>query len=258
VNSGRLGHLWSIIFTVPISLTITGLMILLAVIHSSVDRRDGLAFRWFRAWSRAVLGFIGVRVTVDGAQALAPGIPYVFVSNHASLIDIPVLVYTLPAHLRFMAKRELMRVPFIGWWLRHDRHLPVDRGDPRAAMRSLIEGAEAVRRHGLSVLLFPEGSRSRAGIQPFKDGAALLAIKASVPLVPVAVRGTDRILPAKSSYLRGGDVHVQIGEPIPTAGLAVKDRRRITELIEARVRELYGERGPTHTTAEAQTHVADS
>jgi 1-acyl-sn-glycerol-3-phosphate acyltransferase len=217
VLSGRLGHAWSLLFTVPVALTITGTMIALAVTHSSIDRREGVTFRWFKAWSRAVLGFIGVRVTFDGGAELDPLSPYVFVSNHASLIDIPVLVYTLPAHLRFMAKRELMSVPFIGWWLRHDRHLPVDRSDARAAMRSLNEGAEAVRRHGLSVLLFPEGSRSRTGIQPFKDGAALLAIKAGVPLVPVAVRGTDRVLPAKSSYLRGGDVHVRIGEPIPTA-----------------------------------------
>jgi 1-acyl-sn-glycerol-3-phosphate acyltransferase len=241
VQSGRLGHAWSIVFTVPIALTITGLMILLAVLHSSVDRRETVTFRWFKAWSRAVLGFIGVRVRVEGGEALALDGAYVFVSNHASLIDIPVLVYTLPLHLRFMAKRELMKVPFIGWWLRHDRHLPVDRDDPRAAMRSLTEGAEAVRRHRLSVLLFPEGSRSRAGIQPFKDGAALLAIRAGVPVVPVAVLGTDCILPAKSSYLRGGSVEVRVGEPIPTATLDTKDRRRLTEEVEAHVRRLYAE-----------------
>jgi 1-acyl-sn-glycerol-3-phosphate acyltransferase len=243
VNSGRLGHAWSLAYTVPIALTITGGMILLAVIHSSLDRREGVTFRWFKAWSRAVLGFIGVRVVREGGERLDPGGSYVFASNHASLIDIPVLVYTLPAHLRFMAKRELMKVPFIGWWLRHDRHLPVDRDDPRAAMRSLLEAAEAVRRHGLSVLLFPEGSRSRAGIQAFKDGAALLAIKAGVPVVPVAVCGTDRILPAKSSYLRGGDVRVRIGEAIPTAGLDARDRRRLTDEIEAHVRRLYAEAG---------------
>jgi 1-acyl-sn-glycerol-3-phosphate acyltransferase len=91
------------------------------------------------------------------------------------------------------------------------------------------------------VLLFPEGSRSRTGIQAFKDGAALLAIRAGVPVVPVAVRGTDRVLPAKSSYLRGGHVRVRVGSPIPTAGMDSKDRRRLTDEIEAEVRRLYGE-----------------
>ncbi|HET8547457.1 MAG TPA: lysophospholipid acyltransferase family protein [Bryobacteraceae bacterium] len=243
MRSGRLGHAWSLVFTVPIALTITGLMILLAVIHSSIDRQDRVGLGWARAWSRIVLGFIGVRVSAAGGQAIAAGDSYVFVSNHASLIDIPVLVGAIPAHLRFMAKRELMRVPFIGWWLRHDGHLPVDRADPRAAMRSLLEAADAVRRRGLSVVVFAEGSRSRSGIQPFKDGAALLAIRAGVPVVPVAVRGTDRVLPAKSSWLRGGDVRVRIGDPIPTAGLDSKDRRRLTGAVEAEVRRLYGESG---------------
>ena len=93
--SGRLGHAWSLVYTVPVALAITAIMVMLAVLHSWFDSRDRVAFRWFKWWSRAVLGFVGVRVTSEGGEALAPDGSYVFVSNHASLIDIPVLVYTV-------------------------------------------------------------------------------------------------------------------------------------------------------------------
>ena len=239
----RLGHIWSLVFTVPVSLAITAGMIGLAVIYTAFDRREAARQWWFRSWSRMVLAFIGVPVDCRGAEALDPDGAYVFASNHASLIDIAVLVYCLPMHLRFFAKRELLKVPFIGTWLVWDKHLPLDRRDARAAMRSLTEGAESVRRNRLCVLLFPEGSRSLTGVQPFKDGAALLAIRAGVPLVPVAIRGTEEVLPAKSSYLRGGPVAVRIGAPLPTEGLEPKDRGRLTGELEARVRELYSNVG---------------
>ncbi len=199
--------------------------------------------RWqvflYRTWASMVLAVFGARVRVRGAEHLQPGQNYVIVSNHLSLVDTPVMLKCLPVPFKFLAKRELLKVPFIGWYLSRAGHLTVDRASLRSSIESMNECARLIRERGLSVLIFAEGTRSMTGeMQRFKDGAAYLAIQSGTAVAPVALVGTWDILPAKDSCFRGGDVEVRIGEPLSPAGLTLKERGAFTAQMEERVRAL--------------------
>ena len=232
------GHLRSLVFTIPVAVTATAIMITIAVV-STLTFPSGAWQRFlYRKWASMVLFIAGARVRVRGLEHLTPGANYVVVSNHLSLMDTPVLFGSMPVDFKFLAKRELLKVPFIGWDLNRGGHLTVDRGSVRSTLESMNECARLIRERRLSVLIFPEGTRGQGELQPFKDGAAYLAIQSGVALAPVAIVGTERVLPAKSSYFRSGDVELRIGEPVHVAGLALKDRRDLTQELEDRVRSL--------------------
>ena len=132
---------------------------------------------------------------------------------------------------RFFAKSGLYRIPFLGWHLRWAGHLPVDRSNARNSLKSMSAGAQAVRDRGISVMLFPEGGRSPTGLREFREGAAYIAIKAGVPVVPVAIVGMRELLPMNSIHIRSGHVVVRVGEPIPTSGLKSANRAELTERL---------------------------
>lgn len=182
-----------------------------------------------------------VRCEVEGAEKLDPAISYVVVANHASYMDIPVLYSAIPLPLRFFAKKGLFSIPLLGWHLVRAGHLPVVRGDARASLKSMSEGARLIRERNISVLLFPEGGRSEAGIRPFKEGAAYIAIKAGVPVAPVGLVNVRSILPMHSLLLRPGVVKVRVGDPIETSGMIPRDRERLNETLQEKVTELAGE-----------------
>lgn len=182
-----------------------------------------------------------VRSRVSGVENLELDGSYVVVSNHSSYMDIPVLYDALPLEIRFFAKKGLFSIPLLGWHLRRAGHLPVIRGDARASLKSMSEGAKLIRARGISVLLFPEGGRSETGIRPFKEGAAYIAIKAGVPIVPVGLVNLRSVLPMHSLRLRPADVEVNIGEPIDTSAMSARDRERLNEMLEERVAALAGE-----------------
>ncbi len=186
-----------------------------------------------RFWSRRLLGAAGIRVQANGLEKIPRGAPCVLASNHLSYADTPVWIAALPVPFRFLAKESLFRVPVIGGHLRRGGHIGVRREDPRGAARSLVEAVRQIRDHGVSILLFAEGTRARGALQDFKSGAAQLAIRAGVPVVPLAIDGTDEALPRGSFTLRPARVRVAAGEPVPTAGLTARDRDSLT----ARLRE---------------------
>jgi 1-acyl-sn-glycerol-3-phosphate acyltransferase len=186
-------------------------------------------------WATQVLWLGGVRLAVKAAEGPPLAGPYVVASNHASQLDIPVLFVGLRMPIRFLAKRSLFRIPLFGWSLRLARFIPVDRGRSRKARRSIDRAAARIRK-GPSLAVFPEGTRSPDGrVQPFKSGAFVLAIKAGVPILPVAVRGTFDIVPKTRLAVRPGPAQLIVGTPIPTAGLdlGAKDslRRRVHEAV---------------------------
>jgi 1-acyl-sn-glycerol-3-phosphate acyltransferase len=153
-------------------------------------------------------------------------------------MDIPAILSTLPYQFRFFAKKGLYKVPFVGGHLRRAGHLPVDRSSARASLKSMTEGANIISRRRVSVLLFPEGGRAPQGLREFKEGAAYIAIKAGVPVVPLAISGMREKLPMGSIHVRSGRVAVRVGDPIPTAGMHLSDRMALTERLYREIAEM--------------------
>jgi 1-acyl-sn-glycerol-3-phosphate acyltransferase len=168
-----------------------------------------------RLWARLILTLGGVAIRVHGLDRLDTGQPYLFVVNHQSNVDIPVLLQSFPGfQLRWIAKKELLRVPFFGWAMWAAKHIAVDRADSAGALGSLKIAARRMA-NGISVVVFPEGTRSIDGrLLPFKRGGFLLAAKTSAPVVPVTIRGTQKLLPKGAWRLRPGIVDVHVSDPI--------------------------------------------
>jgi 1-acyl-sn-glycerol-3-phosphate acyltransferase len=191
-----------------------------------------------RVWARSLLVVSGVRVIVEGLEHIAPEQSYVFVSNHLSYMDTPVVLANIPVQFRFLAKRGLFQIPFLGTHLGQAGHVPVPRKDPRASVKTMQTAADIIQKRGTSMLVFPEGGRSRDGsLGVFKDGAAYIGIRAGVPVVPIAIIGTEKVLPFGSGTPRSGRVTLRITQPISTDGNNLKDRQRLTELARSAIEE---------------------
>lgn len=151
---------------------------------------------------------------MQGLENILQGRPQIFFCNHKSLLDIPCLLAYLPAQYRYLAKEELFHIPLFGLALTRSGYLPIDRSNPRKAYQSMEAAIQHVRA-GTSLMIFPEGTRSVDGkLLPFKTGGASLALRAQVPVVPVVILGTERILPKGTLRLGKGDVEIRIGKPI--------------------------------------------
>jgi 1-acyl-sn-glycerol-3-phosphate acyltransferase len=185
-----------------------------------------------RAWARMLLRIAGVKVTAVGAENVDLAVPYVVCPNHVSYMDTPVLLSCVPANFRFLARKELFMIPFLGGHLKRAGNISVPLDDPRSSLKVLSHAGHAMKQNGLSLLIFPEGGRSFTGeLEPFKDGAAYLAIKGEVPILPVAIIGIRDILPMHSHHVRPGRVTIRIGKPIETAGLRSHDRAELTQRL---------------------------
>jgi 1-acyl-sn-glycerol-3-phosphate acyltransferase len=183
------------------------------------------------AWYWAPLLFLGAgaRLRVEGTERVDWSRPQVLVANHASMIDIPALFRAVPVPLRFVLKREIARVPFVGWYARLMGMAFIDRGNARDAKRKLAEAAERLR-GAATFAAFPEGTRSKDGtIGPFKGGALQLAIEAGVPVLPVAIEGAGRVLPPTGFSVRPGVIVIRFGEPIETRGMTPQDRNALAQ-----------------------------
>jgi 1-acyl-sn-glycerol-3-phosphate acyltransferase len=223
----------------------TIVMGLLSMVLSFCDRSGNSAHRAARVWARILLAVSFIRVRVEGLEKLDARGNYVFASNHASFMDIPAILSTLPHQFRFFAKKGLYSIPFLGWHLRWAGHLPVDRSNARARLKSMSGAARIISERRISMLLFPEGGRSAHGLRPFTEGAAYIAIKAGAPMVPMAIVGMRELLPMGSGHIRAGRVTVRIGDPIDTRGLKLAGRVALTERLHAEVaRMLEGSTEP--------------
>jgi len=221
--------------------TIAGTVRLVAAVARGEPSRPGGTYDEVpRTWSARLLEVTGIEVQVSGLAHVEQLGPCIYVCNHLSFVDVWVLLVSLPGSLRFVAKRELFRIPVFGTALRASGQIPIDRGNRRAAVQS-FETAGRLLREGHSAIVFPEGTRSRDGtLQPLKKGAFVLAIATQHPLVPVVVRGTFGIMPRGSIAPRAGRVQLRIGAPIATTGLTYDDRDALVARASAAMTELLG------------------
>ena len=228
--------LWSLLIVDPLISLSTIVCGAISQVISFFDSTGRPQIKMARIWARSILAFAGVDVTIEGLERIDSNTSYVFVSNHLSYMDTPVVLSSIQAQFRFLAKKGLFQIPLLGWHLARAGHIPVPRENPRAAVKTLTLAAETIRLKGVSVLIFPEGGRSEDGLLgPFKEGAAYIAIKAGVPLVPMALAGTRHVMALGSATIRRGPVRLQVGDPIPTANLDLHDRHTLTEAARVRI-----------------------
>jgi 1-acyl-sn-glycerol-3-phosphate acyltransferase len=219
----------TVFFLIPAITIYTIVLGTMSLASSLVDRAGSFAHWCARTWSRLILVTTGVRVRVGGLDRLEPGKTYVFVANHQSIYDIPILFWSLPYQLRIIAKESLGRIPFLGWHLRRAGHMLVDRSHPG---RKIFTWAQRLTSHGLSLIVFPEGTRSRDGrVARFKGGSFFLALEAGLPVVPISVIGSRHVMLKGRVTAYPGAVRLVIHEPIDTRGLAGSDAKEFGERV---------------------------
>lgn len=220
----------------------TGILGLVVLIISPFDYYGRLIGKIVRLWGRILMAASGIRYRVRGLENLDPKGHYFFACNHESAIDIPLTLGGIPFHTVPMAKIELKKIPIMGWAMARAKHIFVDRRDFRRALDALIEARESLRKFPRSILIFPEGTRTQDGrIQRFKKGGLGLAIDLGMPVVPVAVCGTAKVLPPRSLYVKKGEVELRVGHPIDTEPWRDRDRGEFSDVVRGKVVELKNE-----------------
>jgi 1-acyl-sn-glycerol-3-phosphate acyltransferase len=205
----------------------------------AIRRSRSGAMAWIQGfWAKSMLWAPGAVLSVEGKEHCDPKRPTIFVSNHQSTLDVPVLLHGLwPVELRFVIKKIIKYVPLFGWYLTAAGFVFIDRGNKKAALRSL-QAAAAKIAAGKSIVMFPEGTRSDTGeILPFKKGPFALAIMAGVPITPVTVEGTRLVQPKNSWSVQPGGVRLKIGEPIDPKPFG-NDREALARAVRDRIIDL--------------------
>lgn len=204
-------HSWVIVLWTIMSIVIMGSAAVVVAFFSKDGHVPHLIGRF---WAKSILWISRVKVDVQGKDHLDPEVSHVFMANHQSFFDIPVLLGELPCQFRWLAKAELFKIPLFGAAMRGAGYISIDRSDRHAAIKSLKIAAGKIK-NGVSVLIFPEGTRSRDGrLRPFKKGGFFLAIDSGVPIIPIVIHGTREIMPRDTLDIRPGKVRVDIHMPI--------------------------------------------
>lgn len=213
--------LWAAIATLVLFVPVTA-----AALASSTGN---LAFSLSRIWAYVMLAATGVRCVIRGKDKIRPNTSYVIISNHQSEYDILALVTTLGIQYRWIIKKELRKVPLFGYALYASRNVFIDRGDHSQAMKSIREGMARLPQ-GVSVLFFAEGTRSEDGsIGPFKKGGFLMALERGLPILPVTVNGSRKVLPKKSLVFTPGTIEVVVGDPIDTREYTMENLQELVD-----------------------------
>ncbi len=213
------------------------------LLHRFVSGNVQVTYRYTKKWCSFLLRVAGVRLQVEGTENIRSNETYILISNHASQFDIPAIIVASPCDVRIMYKRELQKVPFMGWALKYSTFVPVTRTDARDAMSSIDETVADIQRHPASVSVFAEGTRTKDGnLQPFKRGAFVMAIKSGKPIVPVAISGSRDVLPTNSARFNPGTITVTYGKPIDVAGkeFTRQEEKELVERVRVEISAMLG------------------
>ena len=202
-----------------------------AIFLSLFDSSGNIPHLVARLWGKIQLWIAGIRVSITGLQNINHQKSYILVSNHQSNFDIFALLGYLPIQFRWIAKAELFRAPFMGWAMHRIGYISIERDSPKKAYRSMLKAAEAVNR-GVSVMIFPEGTRSPDGkLQPFKKGVFLIALKSQAAILPITIQGTAKIMRKGDWRIYPGKVQITIDPPIETAGIPTEKEEELSQRV---------------------------
>lgn len=196
---------------------VTAFMSVMAIFVSFITSSGDASHRVARIWARWVLALCNIKVTVKGLSNLNSGRAFIFMPNHMSNFDIPVLQAYLPVQFRWLAKAELFNIPIFGHAMKRAGYISINRSDRKSAIESLNKVTEIIK-NGMSVIIFPEGTRSRThDIQLFKKGGFVVAVDSGVSIIPVVIHGTGRIMPKNQISIKPGNVLLEILKPIESS-----------------------------------------
>jgi 1-acyl-sn-glycerol-3-phosphate acyltransferase len=199
------------------------------IVASMLSNTGNLAFIISKIWAHFMLKTTCVHTVIRGGEKIIKGKSYIIISNHQSDYDILAIVTTLGIQFRWIIKKELLKVPLFGYALYKSRNIFIDRGQGEAAMKSIREGMERLP-EGVSLMFFAEGTRSEDGaIQPFKKGGFVMAMEKGIPVLPVTVNGSRKVLPKKSLVFHPGPIEVVISDPIETVGCSIENLQDIMD-----------------------------
>jgi len=238
----------------PVLILVTGICGTIALVVSLVDKKGRWQHRIARLWARGCLWAAWAGVEVLGTENLRKHKVAVYAANHTSYMDTPIIFAALPFQFRILARKSLWAWPFIGWFLQRSGQMPIDSENSNATLASL-GGAVKALRAGMPLFVFPEGGRTVEGrLQPFLSGAAYLAIRSQVPLIPMAIAGAYDLLPIHTYQFYPSKLTLHVGEPIETKGMSVRQIDELTERLRAAIQQML--RYPESTAVELAAPVA--
>ncbi len=245
-------RLKSNVLQAPVFFLATAAFGTVSLLASLVDKSGRWQHAIAQRWAKTVLRISGSPVTVIGGEKLRRYPVAVYACNHLSYMDTPVIFSALPFQFRILARHNLWKLPFVGWHLNRSGQIPVNAENPRASVSSLTLGIKALKA-GMPLFVFPEGGRSEDGhLATFMSGPAFMAIRAGVPLVPLALVGTYELLPMHARHFRSRPVKLIVGEPISTEGCTTKMAEELTARLREAIHTMYYEHASLEPGAPAE------